>query len=117
MPDAAHHANLVFLAGAVVDPPRVRRSPAGTPRASMTVAVRSAGPPRRVDAIPITWWDPPEPAHGIGVGTPIAVVGFLRRRFWATEQGRSSRIEVHATTVDFDGAGGVDDYPAPTPCT
>jgi single-stranded DNA-binding protein len=96
--------NLVVLVGTLAAPADVRRHPSGVVRLELTVATRSTGPPRRVDAIPVIWWDPPPAAHAFAVGTRLSIVGGVRRRFWATEEGRQSRLEVHASLVEAEPA-------------
>lgn len=104
MPTPATDTNLVLLAGTLVAAPIIRTLRGGGTRVDLTVAVRSVGPPRRVDAIPISCWDPPELPPDVPSGTRVTVVGAIRRRFWATDAGRESRLEVVAGQVAFDAA-------------
>ena len=65
------------------------------------VTVRSDLPRKRVDVIPVVQWDPPdalweEPAER---GSRIWVCGAVQRRFWESDTGRRSRIEVVAEQV------------------
>lgn len=92
--------NLVVLAGTLVAPVVARRYASGVVRGELTVAIRSPGPPRRVDAIPVVWWDPPADALDLAVGSHLSVVAGVRRRFWATAAGRESRLELHAAVVE-----------------
>jgi single-strand DNA-binding protein len=94
--------NLVVLVGTITAPPAVRRHSSGAVRVDLTIATRDPGPPRRVDAVPIVWWDPPSGVDSIVPGTRVTVVGAVRRRFWATDSGRLSRLEVDAGTVEFE---------------
>ncbi len=91
--------NLVVLVGTLVTPPEPARH-GGALRLDLTIATRSTGPPRRVDAIPVTWWDPPPELGALGVGDRVSVVAGLRRRFWATAEGRRSRLDVVASAVE-----------------
>lgn len=94
--------NLVVLVGTITAPPGVRRHPSGVVRVDLTVATRDPGPPRRVDAVPVVWWDPPGGVDSIVPGSRVTVVGAVRRRFWATDSGRLSRLEVEAGTVESE---------------
>lgn len=99
-------ANLVVLVGRLAGPVHVRHHRlAGTDVARFEVSVRSPGPPSRVDVLPVVWWDPPDWFPDTAVGTGLAVVAGVRRRYWATEDGRSSRLDLVAGRVEPLDAG------------
>jgi single-stranded DNA-binding protein len=68
------------------------------------VTVHSVEPRRRVDVVPVTWWDPPvellveKPIKG----RRIWLCGSVQRRFWESADGRRSRLEVVAEQVHLD---------------
>ncbi|MEX1279317.1 MAG: hypothetical protein AB1Z55_01200 [Acidimicrobiia bacterium] len=93
--------NVVLLVGRLAGPVERRRHPmAGIDSARFEVSVRSPGPPRRVDVLPVVWWDPPPGFEDTAVGTVVQVAGGVRRRFWATEDGRTSRLDLVAGHVE-----------------
>ncbi len=57
-----------------------------------------------VTTVPVTMWAPPAWLLAAGEGTPVLVVGKVRRRFWRTPVGTTgSRVGVEATSVTRDG--------------
>ena len=74
----------------------------GTRLLRMLVTVRAEAPRKRVDVIPVTYWDPPDelvddpPERG----RRIWVCGSVQRRFWESTDGRRSRVEVVAEQVN-----------------
>ncbi|CAB4647619.1 unannotated protein [freshwater metagenome] len=57
-----------------------------------------------VATVPVTMWAPPAWLLAAGEGTPVLVVGKVRRRFWRTPVGTTgSRVDVEATSVTRDG--------------
>jgi single-stranded DNA-binding protein len=94
-------ANLVLLVGRLAGPIERRRHPiAGVDSARFEVSVRSPGPPPRVDVLPVVWWDPPAGFENLAAGSVVQVVAGVRRRFWATENGRTSRLDLVAGHVE-----------------
>ena len=92
--------NLVVLCGRLAGPVEIRQFESGSRLVRYLVTVRSEEP-RRVDVVPVTFWDPPddlvdaEPAPGRAVW----VAGAVQRRFWSGAEGRRSRLEVVADQV------------------
>jgi single-stranded DNA-binding protein len=69
----------------------------------LLVSVKVSEPRRRLDVIPVMWWDPP---GGVIDHLPrqedrVWVSGSLQRRFWDGPEGRRSRVEVVAERVTF----------------
>lgn len=98
--------NLVVLAGRLAVDPEERVFASGARLVRYLVTVRTDSPRRRVDVIPITKWDPTDvelPPH-LERGDRIMVVGAVQRRFWQAEDGRRSRLEVVAHTVETPDA-------------
>ena len=95
--------NLIILCGRLAVEPELKVLDSGTRLIRYLITVRADLPRKRVDVIPVTVWDPPEevwdeaPERGRG----IWVSGALQRRFWESQDGRSSRIEVVAEQVNI----------------
>ena len=93
--------NIVVLAGRLAAPPEIRSFPSGSTLARFLVTIRSDGSRRRVDVIPVSWWDPPTDAAGLEWerGERVWVVGGAQRRFWSSDGDKRSRIEIVALEV------------------
>jgi single-stranded DNA-binding protein len=95
--------NLVVLAGRMAAPPERRVFSGGSRLLRLLVTVRLESPRRRVDVVPITVWDPdddtweqePPPGHRVWVA------GSIQRRFWSSDEGRRSRLEIVADQICF----------------
>lgn len=93
--------NLVVLAGRLAAPPEIRQFESGSTLVRYLLTVRSEEPSHRVDVVPVTLWEPlpdlldSDPAPG----TRLWVSGSVQRRFWSSEHGRRSRIEIVAQQV------------------
>jgi single-stranded DNA-binding protein len=104
--------NLVVLAGRLAIDPEERSSDSGARLVRYLVTVRTEAPRRRVDVVPVILWDP-KPAHLAPLlqrGTQVMVVGAVHRRFWEGNDGRRSRLDIVAHSVDVRDA----DVPADT---
>lgn len=66
---------------------------------------------RRIDVIPVTWWNVPEnhPIWEAKRGDPVWVAGRIQRRFWTADNGKMSRIEVIAEEVSLRTATEADE--------
>lgn len=95
--------NLTIIGGRLAAVPEHRSFQSGSHLLRLLVTVRSEAPRRRVDVIPVSWWDPEPDAveAGYGPGQPVWVAGSVQRRFWSAQDGRRSRIEVVAHDVRF----------------
>lgn len=97
--------NVVVLAGKLAAEPETREFDSGSRLVRYLITVRSDWPRRRVDVLPVTFWDPPldgadtEPA----VGQSLWVAGSMQRRFWNGEEGKRSRLEIVAHHVELRG--------------
>ncbi len=94
--------NLVVLSGKLAAVPELRVFESGSRLVRYLVTVRSDAPRRRVDVVPVTWWDPPDAVADElpEPGREMWVTGMVQRRFWETEEGRRSRLEVVAYQVE-----------------
>lgn len=94
--------NIIVLSGRITTEPELRTFPSGARLARYLVTVRSTEPRRRVDVVPVSLWDPPDDllAQSDIRGKSAWVVGSVQRRFWSTDCGARSRIEVIAHRVE-----------------
>jgi len=107
--------NLVVLSGRLAAPVEIRHDGAQT-SARCLVAVRSEQPRRRLDVVPVTWWNPNlETLAGAAPGGRVWVAGSVQRRFWTGSPGARSRLEIVAHDVQprtdestYDVATGVE---------
>ena len=99
--------NLVVLCGSLAVEPEYRSFDSGARLIRYLVTTRSSEPVRRTDVIPITQWDPPDPAweRSFFMGERVMVIGTVQRRFWNAVEGRKSRLEVVASSVEFRDSG------------
>ncbi len=93
--------NLVLIGGRLAAPPELRTFDSGARQVRYLVTVRSEEPLRRVDVLPVTLWDPPDDLIAVAPppGHPVWAAGSVQRRFWDSEEGRRSRIEIVARQV------------------
>lgn len=93
--------NLVVLSGRLAAEPELRTFDSGASLLRLLVTVRSTEPRRRVDVIPVTLWNPEGEVmdSALPVGQRVWVAGSVQRRFWASDDGRRSRLEVIAHEV------------------
>ena len=106
--------NIVTLAGRLAAPPEIRRFDTGPRLARILMTVRTEHPRRRIDVVPVSWWDPPVelPDELLRPGVPVTAIGALQRRFWSASDGRRSRLEVVAGLVELDGGSAGPGYPS-----
>lgn len=98
--------NIVVLAGHLATDPDLRVFTTGTRLLQLLVTVRSPEPHRRVDVVPVAWWDPPEGIEGLIRGAGVWVAGGVQRRFWSSGAAHRSRIEVVAHHVEVRTSDG-----------
>ncbi len=93
--------NLIVIAGRIAAEPEIVTFASGTRLLRLLVTVKSHEPRRRIDVLPVVLWDPNDdvlpdvPCRGRSVW----VAGSLQRRFWSSDGGRTSRVEVVAHDV------------------
>lgn len=101
--------NEVLLTGRVSGVPEERELPSGDRVVQLRVVVRRApargrtgGSRAVVDTIDLSCWTRPlqRKALKLGAGDLVTVHGALRRRFWRSPGGPSSRYEVEVTVLD-----------------
>jgi single-strand DNA-binding protein len=101
--------NEVLLTGRVSGPPEERELPSGDLVVLLRLVVRRApvrgrpgGSRASVDTIDLSCWTRPlqRKALRLGAGDVVTVHGALRRRFWRSPGGPSSRYEVEVTGLD-----------------
>lgn len=96
--------NIVVLCGRLAAQPEIRTFENGVTLLRVLITVRSEEPKRRIDVVPVTWWDPPAHVTEPGfftVGDTLWAAGQIQRRFWASETGRVSALEVIANHIEI----------------
>ncbi len=95
--------NLVVLCGELSLEPEYRAFDSGARLIRYLITTRSSEPLKRTDVIPVTQWDPSDDhwERSAFKGERLTVVGTVQRRFWNASDGRKSRLEVIASSVEF----------------
>ena len=96
--------NVATLHGTIAAPPEYREFASGARYLRYLVTTRTDTPRRRVDVLPVMYWDPPRSLQK-EPGTPgesVWVVASVQRRFWEAQDGRRSRIELVARSIEFE---------------
>jgi single-stranded DNA-binding protein len=92
--------NIVALAGRLASAPEITTYESGSTLARYLVIVRSHTPNRRIDVVPVALWGADEKeVRCQSAGTEVWVVGTVQRRFWQSNDGRRSKLEVVAHEV------------------
>jgi hypothetical protein len=91
--------NLSVVAGVASGPPEVRTLESGTRLATFGLRCPSGGAGERNTSVPVTVWDPAAWIETLEAGTPVVVMGSLRRRFFQRPGGVGSRVELEAELV------------------
>ena len=88
--------NVAVIAGTLSAPPEIRTFESGTTLVRYLVTVRSTEPRKRVDVVPVVYWNPPDDvlAEDLDRGDRVYMAGTVQRRFWNAPDGRRSRLEV-----------------------
>jgi single-stranded DNA-binding protein len=90
--------NLVVLRGVASAPPEIRTLTSGRRIATVSVRVHAVDP--GATSVPVAVREPPAWVEDLDEGSPIVVVGALRRRFFKTAAGTTgARVEVEARAV------------------
>ena len=95
--------NEVVLRGTLATAPEHRTFGSGASLARLLVTVRLRSP-SRTDVLPVTVWEPETELLGTVRGVPVEVTGQIHRRFWTDAEGRHSRVEVVADSVELGEA-------------
>src|SRR5579872_341056 len=94
--------NLVVVEGVLARPAQDVELPSGSRLISLEVTVRRDEGP--AEPVPVAWFDAPAWATSLDAGTPVVVVGRVRRRFFRSGGVTQSRTEVVASRVVRSGA-------------
>ena len=89
--------NVVVVQGVVARPGQEVALSTGQRLLNLELSVRQEGEPP--EAVPGCWFDPAGWASDLAPGTPLAVLGRVRRRFFRSGGSTQSRTEVVATRV------------------
>ena len=96
--------NVVVISGRLATTPEVRSFDSGARLIRYLVTTRSEAPRRRIDVLPVTLWNPDDDVIAeAAVGQGVWIAGSVQRRFWAAAEGRRSRLEVVAQSVELHG--------------
>lgn len=96
--------NVVVISGRLAATPEVRSFDSGARFIRYLVTTRSEAPRRRIDVVPVTLWDPDdEVIADVEVGQGVWIAGSVQRRFWTAAEGRRSRLEIVAQSVELHG--------------
>ena len=97
--------NEVILRGKLATAPEHRTFGSGASLARLLVTIRLASP-SRTDVLPVTVWEPDPRLLSAVRGMPVEVSGQVHRRFWTDAEGRHSRVEVVANSVELGEISG-----------
>jgi single-strand DNA-binding protein len=89
--------NMVVVEGLLTRPAQDRELPSGSRLLTLEVTVRPTEGP--AETLPVAWFDAPAWASSLDQGTPVVVVGRVRRRFFRAGGATQSRTEVVAERV------------------
>jgi single-stranded DNA-binding protein len=103
MSNQDEHMNLVVLAGRVATDPEIRTFDSGAQLLRLMVTVKQKHPTRRVDVVPVTYWDPPRKRE------TVWLTGQLQRRYRESPDGRRSRLELVAHRITVGRTRQLDD--------
>lgn len=89
--------NVTVVQGHLSSAPAERTLPSGDRMVSLEVSV--VRPDQRKETVPVAWPDAPAQVTELAPGTPVVVLGRVRRRFFRAGGFTQSRTEVVAETV------------------
>jgi len=112
--------NAVVIAGTLAAPPEHRVYESGVGVWKLLVTTRTTEPRKRVDVIPVVYWDTDASEHmtvldALDRGDRVWIVGTLQRRFWLTDGRRTSNLELVANHVQATDADATDALKAMVP--
>ena len=93
-------ANLTFVLGELSGPPRRRQTPSGDELVEFDVTTRGES---GTGSVPVAWFGAGAAADDLIAGSPVAVAGHVRRRFFRAGGATQSRTEVVAARVVVSG--------------
>lgn len=98
------YRNDVAISGHLAASPELKTFDSGSRMIRFLVTIQQEHP-RRVDVIPVSIWDPTnEMWENPGEkGDQFHCTGTAQRRFWESPDGRRSRVEIVADTIDMAG--------------
>jgi len=93
--------NLIVVAGRIAAEPEMLTFASGSRLLRLLVTVKSREPRRRIDVLPVVMWEPNDDVLPDGPcrGHTVWVAGSVQRRFWSSDTGRTSRVEIVAHDV------------------
>ena len=112
--------NIVVIAGTLAAPPERRVYESGVGVWKLLVTTRLTEPRKRVDVIPVVYWDRDDREHmtvldSLERGDRVFVTGTLQRRFFDNNGRRSSALELIANHVQVSEADALDAIEAMVP--
>lgn len=95
--------NLVELSGRLSAPSELREFESGVRVLRILVTIRSELPRKRIDVIPAVLWDPDDSvvSETHESGPRVWLAGTVQRRFWESDGGRRSRLEIVANQISL----------------
>ena len=104
MDDRLEDFNVVVLAGRAAASPELRDHEDGRSSARCLVTVRSERPRRRLDVVPVIWWEPDRRTlEAMRPGVGLWVAGRVERRLRQGGRGGGIRLEIVAHDVQLRG--------------
>jgi hypothetical protein len=97
--DGGRGINLSVVVGTCSGPAEIRSLASGARLATFGVRCPAGGSGERNTSVPVSVWDPAAWIETLEVGTPVVVVGRLRRRFFQRPGGVGSRVDLEAELV------------------
>jgi len=89
--------NLAVVRGHCSSPPEIRVLESGRTLAVVQVTARpSEG---AAVSVPVVSWDPPAWVERLEAGDEVVVVGRVRRRFYRSDGGAASKVEIEADVL------------------
>jgi hypothetical protein len=91
--------NLSVVVGTCSGPAEIRTLASGARLATFGVRCPVGGAGERNTSVPVSVWEPAAWIETLEAGTPVVVVGRLRRRFFQRPGGVGSRVDLEAELV------------------
>ena len=112
--------NIVVIAGTLAAPPEHRIFDSGTGLWRLLVTTRVTEPRKRVDVIPVVYWDTDDAEHmtvldSLDRGDRVWIVASAQRRFGSSPDERRSKLELVANHVQVTEADATDALEALVP--